>query len=274
VAIGQSNQSSTTGSRTTLIGAQAGVLNSAQSDCSAFGYQATCTGNNQFVVGSAGSPITTMYIGEGVTSTTPSDVGIFSTNLGGGASDAAGSNLTIASGAGSGNNVTKGSLFFATPIIQASGNTPQPYQNSFEINPSGLLRALNIHNNTTAQGTAAQQDIRSGTYTPTIANVANTTAQSATQAQWNRVGNVVTVSGKFTADPDVTVTPTAISLTLPVTSNCGAIEDAAGVAFAGGIAGQGGAIQCNATTDVAEVHWVAADVTSQAWSYTYTYEVI
>ena len=114
----------------------------------------------------------------------------------------------------------------------------------------------------------------SGTYTPTRSaesNIDGTVTPS--QAQYMRVGNVVTVSGRFTADPTA-AGATSFELTLPVASNIGAVEDLSGVAFCGAIAGQGAAILGSVANNTAVVQWVAVDVTSQAWSYTFTYEVI
>lgn len=90
-----------------------------------------------------------------------------------------------------------------------------------------------------------------------------------------RVGNVVTVSGRVTdVDPTTTLTPTSFELSLPVTSNIGAVEDLAGVAFCGAISGQGAEITGSVANNTAVVSWVAADISSQAWSYTYSFEVI
>ena len=90
-----------------------------------------------------------------------------------------------------------------------------------------------------------------------------------------RVGNTVTVSGRVTAvDPTLAATATSFELTLPVASNIGAVEDCAGVAFCGAITGMGAAITGSVANNTAVFSWVSSDVTSQAWSYQYTYQVI
>ncbi len=71
-----------------------------------------------------------------------------------------------------------------------------------------------------------------------------------------------------------TLTPTSFEMTLPVASNLGAVADLAGVAFAGGIAGQGAAIIGSIANNTAVVTWAAVDVTSQLWAYTFSYQVI
>lgn len=118
-------------------------------------------------------------------------------------------------------------------------------------------------------------NVLSGTYTPSVTAEANLDATTtATQAQYMRVGQVVTVSGRFNANPTLTATATSFELSLPIASNIGAVEDAAGVAFAGGIAGMGAAISGSVANDTAVVTWVSTDVTAQDFSYTFTYEII
>lgn len=126
----------------------------------------------------------------------------------------------------------------------------------------------------TVTGTPAGQVIGS-TYSPTRSAEANLDANvTMGQAQYMRVGATVTVSGAFTADPTLPATATSFEFTLPVASNIGAVEDCAGVAFAGGIAGLGAAISGSVANNTAVVSWISSDTTSQAWSYNLTYQVI
>lgn len=122
---------------------------------------------------------------------------------------------------------------------------------------------------------ATAVNVTSGVYTPTRSSETNLDANvTMTEAQWMRVGNTVTVSGRFTADPTLTTTATNFEITLPVASNLGAAEDLAGTAFCAAIASQGAAIHGVVANDTAEIAWVATDVTSQTWSYTFSYQVI
>ncbi len=117
--------------------------------------------------------------------------------------------------------------------------------------------------------------LSSGVYTPTRSAEANLDANvTMTEAQYMRVGSTVTVSGRFTADPTLAATATSFEITLPIASNIGAAEDVAGVAFCGAIAGQGAAIIGVAANDTAKVFWVSGDITSQSWSYTFSYQVL
>ena len=116
--------------------------------------------------------------------------------------------------------------------------------------------------------------LASGTYTPTLTNVANLDGSTAFECQYSRVGSVVTVSGKVSINPTAPATLTQLGISLPVASNFGAQEDCAGVAFASGIAGQGAAIRGDAANDRAEMAWIASDVTDQPMYFSFSYSVI
>jgi hypothetical protein len=113
------------------------------------------------------------------------------------------------------------------------------------------------------------------TYTPVRSAEANLDANATMfEAQYIRTGNTVTVSGRFTADPTLAATATSFEMTLPIASNIGAVEDLAGVAFCGAIAGQGAQISGSVANNTAVVSWVSGDITSQSWSFLFTYQVI
>lgn len=121
----------------------------------------------------------------------------------------------------------------------------------------------------------AALNLASGTYTPTRSAEANLDSNvSMSEAQYLRIGSTVTVSGRFTADPTLAATTTSFEGTLPISSNIGAVEDVAGVAFCGNIAAQGAEVIGVAANDTFKVQWKSGDVTSQTWSYTFTYQII
>lgn len=113
----------------------------------------------------------------------------------------------------------------------------------------------------------------SGTYTPTLFNVANLTGSSANLAQYMRVGSVVTVSGSVAIDPTLTATQTQLGISLPIASNISDPTSVGGTAFCPTIAAQGAAVLGDATNNRAEMDWIAADVTSQNMYYTFTYRI-
>lgn len=117
-------------------------------------------------------------------------------------------------------------------------------------------------------------NINSGTYTPTLTNVANLAASTAYQCQYMQVGDVVTVSGRVDIDPTLATTSTQLGISLPVASNLGAAEDCAGTAFASGIAAQGAAILGDATNNRAQLEYISSDTTNQAMYFTFTYQII
>lgn len=114
-----------------------------------------------------------------------------------------------------------------------------------------------------------------GVYTPTRSAEANHDANATmSEAQYLRVGNTVTVSGRFTFNPTLAATATSFEMTLPIASNIGAVEDLAGVAFCGAVAGMGASIVGSVANNTAVVSWVSSDVNSQVWSYHLSYQVI
>lgn len=116
--------------------------------------------------------------------------------------------------------------------------------------------------------------IVSSTWTPTLTNAANLDASTASECQYIRIGNTVTGSCRVSVDPTTTVTSTQLGISLPVASNFGAVEDAAGSCAATGIAGQSAGIIADATNDRMEMRWLAGDVTNQPMSCSFSYQVI
>lgn len=81
-------------------------------------------------------------------------------------------------------------------------------------------------------------NVASGTWTPTAANVANATSITAGTFHYIRVGNQVSFSGYVIYTPSAANTSTQISLTLPIASTLGdTLADAAGTATASITAG-------------------------------------
>jgi hypothetical protein len=88
----------------------------------ALGYHADTTAAGQFVVGASESPITAMYIGEGVTSPEPSDFTLNAT--GGSGTDIAAGEFIVAVGRSTGAG-DPGRLIFKTTAVEASSATLQ-----------------------------------------------------------------------------------------------------------------------------------------------------
>lgn len=111
-----------------------------------------------------------------------------------------------------------------------------------------------------------------GTYTPTLTGVTNVAASTAYVAQYLRLGNTVTVSGKV--DIDVTAAgATELGISLPIASNLANQEDVGGTAVAYATI-ENAAIRADATNDRAAMLFVATTLTNQSWAFHFTYEVI
>jgi len=112
----------------------------------------------------------------------------------------------------------------------------------------------------------------SGTYTPTLTNVANVAASTAYSCQYSRVGTVVTVSGEVDIDPTTTLTLTQLGISLPIASNLTATNELGGTSAddlntAARVAG-------DATNNRAEIRMTPVDVTNRRFSFTFTYRVL
>ena len=141
---------------------------------------------------------------------------------------------------------------------------------------NGIIRGNDLHNNgNVSQGSATQQDVRSGTYTPTLTNVTNISSSTAYKFQWMRVGNVVTVSGRV----NITNTATGASelgISLPVASDIGATTDCVGSApgSSSGILDDVGWVVGDATNDRASMQSTATNTNPHSHWVSFTYEVI
>lgn len=115
----------------------------------------------------------------------------------------------------------------------------------------------------------------SGTYIPTLTNVANLTASTPHTSQYLRVGSVVTVSGQLEMDPTSSATLTQLGISLPISSDFSATNQCGGTAFATGVASQGAGIIADATNNRAELRWVSGtDLSNRSMFYSFTYLII
>jgi hypothetical protein len=183
--------------------------------------------------------------------------------------------------------VTGGSGVFTSLAIKDFGGGPEylsfasnevlSANRSILISTADGDRNFNLEGDLTVTGTTSVEGIfGASVYTPTRSAEANLTGTvTMSQAQYMQVGtNTVAVSGQFTADPVLAATATSFEFTLPIASNIGAVEDAAGTAFCGAVAGMGASISGSVANNTAVVSWISSDITSQTWSYCFMYQVI
>lgn len=139
---------------------------------------------------------------------------------------------------------------------------------------TGIISGTAFHNNSAAQGGAAQQDIRSGTYTPTLTNTTNVAASTPHVTQWMRVGNVVTVAGNVTITATASATNTILGMSLPVASNITGDENLGGCAQNTTAGDQPSvSISGGASTDTALFQFTPNTTSARTYSFTFTYLV-
>lgn len=115
---------------------------------------------------------------------------------------------------------------------------------------------------------------RWGTYTPTLTNGANVAGSTASQLQWSRTGNVVTVSGRV----DIACTAAANTLTilgmsLPIPSNLTAAGNLAGGGAIGQTTYQTFICLGDVANDRATMQFLSNGTTSAAAFFSFTYLV-
>ncbi len=115
---------------------------------------------------------------------------------------------------------------------------------------------------------------KSGTYTPTLTTVSNLTNKVAYECQYTRVGDVVTVSGMMDLQATLVSTLTRVRISLPIASGFTALQNCGGVAFAPLVAGMGGGILANDSSDEAFLGFISTDLASNQWAFTFTYRII
>ena len=129
---------------------------------------------------------------------------------------------------------------------------------------------------TTATAALGTLGITTGVYLPTLSAITNVAATTAYDAQYVRVGNVVTVALKFDCDPTAAApTVTVVGITLPIASNFTADDEGMG----GGGARVGGTDQVSVAfssdaTNVMRALWSATNTGNQGCYGSFTYLVL
>ena len=106
---------------------------------------------------------------------------------------------------------------------------------------------------------------KSEVYTPTLTNVTNLTDSTAAQCMYVRIGNLVIVGLRFSANPSlVAPTATELGVSLPIPSTFTANTDATG-SVAQSAAQQSGRVSADTTNHRFSVQWSATDTANAAW---------
>jgi len=130
-----------------------------------------------------------------------------------------------------------------------------------------------IDYNATTGVIAVTQTLDSGTYTPTATAIANVGAATPYEAQYLRVGQTVTVSGRVDVTPTAAGTLTRLKLSVPVPSALGQNYQLAGTAVSAQTSDAGAVLGNMDTPQSAEVRFVAPGTASLLLFYSYTYTV-
>jgi len=101
-------------------------------------------------------------------------------------------------------------------------------------------------------------------------NTTNIDASTAYDAQYMRVGSVVTVSGRVAVDPTA-LAATLLGISLPIASNFTLTGQLGGVAFDPDIVSLGAALLGDTTNDRASMSWVTSDTGNRFYYYIYQY---
>ncbi len=153
--------------------------------------------------------------------------------------------------------------------------------NVFKDNVSGTVNLRSIIATGGITATQNTNDITitspalaSGQYIPVLNNNTNVAGSTAFQAQWLRVGDTVTVSGKVTIDPVQNNQQTILNISLPVPSNFGSQEDLSGVAGCPSVSGQQAGIYADTVGDRAALDFVSGSSSIHDFFFTFSYQII
>lgn len=160
-------------------------------------------------------------------------------------------------------------------VVRFNGTSGTLVQGSdVYITDDGRLYGTALHNNTGAVTGTTNQYVASGTYTPTFTDISNTDALTASQCQWLRVGNVVTVSGQVSVNVSDNTITTIFICSLPIASNFTAETNCSGVAHSGLNGGLGFRVFADTANDTARFSGDSPSNNAVSFSFTFTYLVL
>ncbi len=143
------------------------------------------------------------------------------------------------------------------------------------LTSDGRFYGISLHNNAGAVTGTTNQYIASGTYTPTLTNVANVAASTMRLTQWIRVGNVVHVAGNMDIDPTAAApTTTSFDITLPIASALANDFQLGGAGLFSSIPGNPVQIIGEIGGDKARFSFQASTAANDKLCFTFTYVVV
>jgi hypothetical protein len=133
-----------------------------------------------------------------------------------------------------GTNDMPGRLVFSTTAAGASSPTERMRISSDGLVTLSANAGLSVSKTGVTSPAAADGNVFSGTYTPTLTNTTNVSSSTAVDCQYMRVGNVVNVSGQVTLTPTSASTQTLLGISLPIASSFTLERQAMGTCSNGG----------------------------------------
>jgi hypothetical protein len=181
-------------------------------------------------------------------------------------------------------------------VIQAFNEvSTNDYSLSFLVNATAAapIERLIIHGNTgviellnnsgfsiartaVTSPAAADGNVFSGTYTPTLTNTTNVASSTASILQYMRVGSVVTVSGLVTITPTAAAnTNTVLRMSLPISASLTNTTNLGGAGVISSAAGRGvaAAIYAETANNIAEFNFLSPSTSAVSVRFTFTYKV-
>lgn len=113
-----------------------------------------------------------------------------------------------------------------------------------------------------------------GTYTPTLTNDGNITASTAYLSMYSRQGNIISVHGQVDITPTLATTGTDLFISLPVASAITNDYEVAGHGISYGAEAHGNIVGETAGNQAHLRFKSSTVVTSQRWSFEFTYQVL
>jgi hypothetical protein len=193
---------------------------------------------------------------------------------------ATGAHQTLAAGATT--EILVGGGASALPVWTTATGTGAPVRTNTPTltNPvisGGSITGLSSPTNSSDAATMGYVDgkLTSGTYTPVITNTSNAdSAAIVGVAQWIRVGDMITVSGRITIDPTSAGVVT-FNISIPTASAFASSQNCNGVAILiqGSTIGSG-TISADAVNDIAYMQFASTSASAHGGTFTFTYQVI
>jgi hypothetical protein len=147
----------------------------------------------------------------------------------------------------------------------------------YSVESASTATKLHVVGNKFMTGTSygvVPEGIASGTYTPTLTNLANVASTSGVVAYYARVGDVVHVSGSFLLTPTAANTQTRLAISLPIASNLTSLYDCSGQMNRDVGSIIPGRVIADTTGDRAEMQvYVNADIFGRDHYFSFTYVV-